>query len=201
MILLVSAVEKELASWQPRDGVERLVAGVGPVEAACAVAAALASRRYALVISAGLAGALDAAARIGDGVAVAEESMEIALESGAPLALPNGETAIERTHSDPALVTLLQRAGFSALNGITVTRATTTDETAARLAARGAQVESMEGFAVLRAAQRANVPAIELRGISNRWGARERSGWDFEAGATGLRRILDAFLALREAGS
>jgi len=201
VILLVSAVEKELAWWRPREGVERLVAGVGPVETACAVAAALGGRPYTLVIDAGLAGALDGAARIGDGVIVAEEMMEISLESGAPLALPDGETTIERSHSDATLVARLAQAGFAALRGVTVARATTTDETAARLAVRGAQVESMEGFAALRAAQRAGVPAIELRGISNRWGSRERSGWDFGAGTAGLRRILDAFFSLREAGA
>jgi futalosine hydrolase len=54
----------------------------------------------------------------------------------------------------------------------------------------------MEGFAVLRAAERAGVPAIELRGISNRVGARERSGWDFEAGIGGLRRITTALFDL-----
>jgi nucleoside phosphorylase len=56
----------------------------------------------------------------------------------------------------------------------------------------------MEGFAVLRAAERAGVPAIELRGISNRCGNRETSGWDFAAGATGLRRVLDALFQLPE---
>jgi nucleoside phosphorylase len=69
---------------------------------------------------------------------------------------------------------------------------TATDETASRLAGRGAQVESMEGFAVLRAAERAGVRAIEVRGISNRCGARELSGWDFAAGAAGLQLVVEA---------
>jgi futalosine hydrolase len=69
---------------------------------------------------------------------------------------------------------------------------TASDETASRLAARGAQIESMEGFAVLRAAERAGVRAIEVRGISNRCGARESSGWDFAAGTTGLQRVVEA---------
>ncbi len=198
MILLTAAVEAELSFWKGRDDVTALATGIGPVEASCAIAAALASGRYRLVVNAGLAGAFDGAAAIGDGVVVADETIELALESGPPLALPVGEIVIDRAHSDPALVRELRAKGFAALRGITVSRVTSTDATARRLAGeRGAQVESMEGFAALRAAERAAVPAIELRGISNRCGARESSGWDFAAGIAGLRRILDAFFELQ----
>jgi len=83
------------------------------------------------------------------------------------------------------------------LRGVTVARVTSSEETATRLARDlDAQVESMEGFAALRAAQRAGVPAIELRGISNRCGLRSASNWDFAAGVAGLRGILEAFFEL-----
>jgi futalosine hydrolase len=201
VILLAVAVEAELGSWSARDGVERLVTGVGPVEAACALAAALAARRYRLVVSAGIAGAFDGAARIGDGVAIGEDSMEVALESGEPITLPGGQRTIEEARSDPALVAELAAKGFAVLRGITVARVTCSDATARRLAAsRRAQAESMEGFAVLRAAQRAGVPAIELRGISNRCGAREASGWNFAAGMDGLAKIGSALFELCDAG-
>ena len=52
MILLACAIEKELSSWKPRDGVDVLLIGVGPVEAACAVTEALDRRTYRLVIRA-----------------------------------------------------------------------------------------------------------------------------------------------------
>ncbi len=198
MILLVVAVEKELAGLPARSGVTALVGGVGPVECACAVAAELSKRRYALVVSAGLAGAFEGAATIGDGVVLSEDAMEVGLENGAPLALPDGEKTIERARSDPALVAALERRGFAALRGITVARVTSTGETARRLAALGAQAETMEGFAALRAAERAGVRAIEVRGISNRAGARETSGWDFAAGAGGLSRALATLFTLPE---
>jgi futalosine hydrolase len=51
----------------------------------------------------------------------------------------------------------------------------------------------MEGFAALRAAALAGIPVIELRGISNRCGDRERSGWNFGAGIAGLERVVNAF--------
>ena len=201
MILLVSAVEAELDFWRPRDGVERLATGVGPVEASCSVATALAQRPYQLVVNAGIAGTFGGAARIGDGVVVVNETIELALESGAPLALPLGIELVDRARSDPGLVGRLSAKGFEALRGITVTRVTSSEATAARLAHRfDAQVESMEGFAVLRAAERAGVPAIEIRGISNRCGDREASGWDFAAGVAGLQRVLGALFELRGLG-
>ncbi len=193
MILVVSAVAAELAFLSDRAGVTALAGGVGPVEAACTVTAALCRNRYRLVVNVGLAGAFDDAAAIGDGVVVAEDRIELALESGMPLRLPDGERVVESARSDADLTQQLHARGFAALRGVTVCRVTASEVTARRIAAQhGAQVESMEGFAALRAAERAGVPAIELRGISNRCGPREASGWNFSAGMRGLQRIAEA---------
>lgn len=196
MILLVCAVAKELAFLPPRSGVEILVTGVGPVEAAANVSRALAQGRYELVVNAGLGGAFDGCAAIGDGVVVAEDRMELDLETGSPLSLPDGLHVADRAASSLDLADRVTELGFAALRGVTVARVTALDATAHRLYVGGAQVESMEGFAVLRAAEIAGVPAIELRGISNRVGDRARSGWDFRAGLVGLQRVLDALLSL-----
>jgi len=200
VILLAAAVEAELAFWRNRDGVTTLVTGVGPVEAACTIATELSRASYRLLVNAGLGGAIHDAAAIGDGVVVAEDTMEVDLEDGSPLRLPQGKHAIELARSDGTLVERMRSRGCSALRGVTVARVTSTDATAQRLAGRGAQVESMEGFAALRAAELAGVPAVELRGISNRCGGRESSGWNFEAGITGLQRALDALLEVCNAG-
>jgi futalosine hydrolase len=187
--LLTCAVERELSWWTSRAGVDELVSGVGPVEAACTIATALASKPYDLVVDAGIAGVIAGAAEIGDGVVVADDAIELALEDGRPLALPPGSLVADRAGSDPALAAALQARGFAALRGTTVCRVTSTETTARRLEAFGAQVESMEGFAVLRACNRAGIAGIQLRGISNRVGDRERSGWNFQAGLDGLARI------------
>lgn len=192
MILVACAVARELGSWAQRPEIETLVTGVGPVEAGIAVADALARRSYALVVNAGIAGAFPGAARIGDGVVVSEDAFELCLEDGRPIALPGGERVSGTAVSDPAIVASLTARGFAARRGVTVARVTATEATAQRLALGGAQVESMEGFAVLRACARSGVPAVQLRGISNRAGARERSGWNFDAGLAGLTRIAEA---------
>jgi futalosine hydrolase len=196
VILLAAAVEAELAFWVPREGVTTLITGIGPVEASCAVATALARDSYRLVVNAGVAGTLDPAVAIGCGVVVDDEAMEMNLDNGNPLVLPAGMWLVDRASSDPPLVALLRLRGFAAVRGVTVARVTATETTAARLARElGAQVESMEGFAVLRAAERAGVAAVELRGISNRCGERAAAGFDFAAGMAGLARIVDAFFA------
>ncbi|HKE37542.1 MAG TPA: hypothetical protein VKB39_08920, partial [Candidatus Baltobacteraceae bacterium] len=174
MILLTCAIEKELSFWKPRPDVELLATGVGPVEAACSMARALAQRRYRLLVNAGLAGALEGAAEIGEGVAVSDEVLELGLEDGRPIVLPEGHNVVDRAHSDLRLIAAVANRGCRVVRGITVSRATSTEETAARIAQLSVGVESMEGFAALRAAQIAGVPAIELRGISNRVGSRDR---------------------------
>jgi futalosine hydrolase len=198
VILLTAAVEPELDFWRAREGVTTLVTGIGPVEASCALAAALAGGAYRLVVNAGLAGTFDGSARIGEGVIVGDDAIELNLETGAPLALPTGTKVVDRAASDAALVARLRAKGFPVLHGITVARVTSSDATARRLADElGAQVESMEGFAALRAAEIAGVRAVELRGISNRCGDRSRSNWNFAAGIAGLKRIVDAFFELQ----
>jgi futalosine hydrolase len=196
MILIVCAVAKELAFLEPRPHVEVLVTGLGAVEAAANVSRALAQSPYDQVVNAGIAGALDAGAAVGDGVIVSEEMTELNLETGEPIPLPDELHAVDRVGSDLGLVDRLAELGFQVVRGITVSRVTATDATAARLQRLGAQVESMEGFGVLRAAEIAGVPAIEVRGISNRVGDRAASGWDFSAGVAGLQTIMNVLLPM-----
>jgi futalosine hydrolase len=196
MILVTCAVGKELSFFRAHPHVEMLVTGVGPVEASAAVSRALAQSSYDLVISAGIAGAFQGAAELGEGVVVSEELFELDLETGVPIALPDGAQVVDRALSDLTLVDRLAELGFRALRGVTVPRVTATDAGAQRLAASGAGVETMEGFAVLRAAEIAGVAAIEVRGISNIVCDRQKSRWDFQAGVRGVESILNALLAL-----
>ncbi|HET9030896.1 MAG TPA: futalosine hydrolase [Candidatus Aquilonibacter sp.] len=196
MILLACAVAKELDWLNSRAGVEVLVTGVGPVDAAARVSKALAHKHYDVVVNAGIAGAFPGCAEVGDGVVVGEELMEINRETGDAIVLPDGNIVIDRVPADSQLVEAVTALGFSLMRGITVARVTATENTAQRLRARGAEVETMEGFAVLRASQLAGVPSIEVRGISNLATVPAASAWDFEAGLRGLRRVLNATLDL-----
>ncbi len=196
MILVACAVGEELGFLRPAPHVEMLVTGVGVVESASAVSRALAQSRYDLVVSAGIAGAFSREAAIGEGVVVSEELFELGLETGAAIALPENRRVVDRAGSDLALVDRVVELGFRSVRGITVSRVTATDETAMRCAGLGVAVESMEGFAVLRAAEIAGVPAIEVRGISNIACERSQARWDFNAGVRGVEKVLNALLSL-----
>jgi futalosine hydrolase len=197
-LLVVCATAAEIPACASPSRVEVLVTGIGPVEASAVVSRALERNDYGLVINAGIAGAFDGAAQIGEGVVVADDRYEVGLETGAPLALPNGSSVVERAGSDAALVKRLAARGFARVHGVTVSRVTASEATAQRLTALGADIETMEGFAVLRAAEIAATPAIGVRGISNRVGERARSGWDFAAGVAGLEKVLGELLAILE---
>ncbi len=201
LILVVCALAAELRGLEPRDGVDVLAAGIGPVEAAAATARALALGAYAAVVNAGIGGAFRGRARIGEALLVGEERLaDLGLEGGGALTLPDGAELTGRAAADPELLARCEGLSLPVGRGLTVAQVTTTDATAERLLRTyDAHVESMEGFAVLRAAAIAGVPALELRGISNEVGDRAKSGWDFGAGSraavAALNAVLDRLIA------
>jgi futalosine hydrolase len=194
--LVVCALLAELRYVAERPNVEVLACGIGPVEAAVAVSGALARGRYDAVVNAGIAGAFRGSARVGDSVLVRDEMLaDLGLEGGGPLSLPDGATLVERAAADPALLGICTPTALPLVRGVTVAQVTATDATATRLRARyTADVESMEGFSVLRAAAVAKIPALEVRGISNYVGDRASGEWDFAAGARATARALEAVL-------
>jgi futalosine hydrolase len=200
VILLVSATRAELHRFSAPPEVRWISSGIGPVEAALATARAIVEMRPSLVLNAGIAGAFRGAAVPGEVVAVGHETLvELALEGGGEPDLPEGLRLEREASSDPALLKTAAAAGLRSARGITVATITATGARAAALRqSAGADVESMEGFAVLRAAALAGVPAIEIRGISNYVGDRASSEWDFEAGARATARGLAAFFGALE---
>jgi hypothetical protein len=58
----------------------------------------------------------------------------------------------------------------------------------------GCEVEAMEGFGVLRAAQLAGVPAVELRAVSNAVAETNRDRWSIDDALAALGVAVDALL-------
>ena len=201
-VLIVTAVEAEkeavLRGLRQQNGgtaggrIDVVAAGVGPAAAAAETALAMAAAAeagapYGLAVSAGIGGGFAGQADIGDLVVAAEM---VAADLGAET--PEGFLGVYElgfgTARIPAdecwserLAAGLLAAGLPVRRGnvLTVSTATGTAETAARLAARfpGAAAEAMEGFGVATAARRFGVPALEIRAVSNRVGPRDRSAW------------------------
>jgi hypothetical protein len=59
----------------------------------------------------------------------------------------------------------------------------------------GCEVEAMEGYAVLRAAALAGVPAIEVRVLANAVGERDRTLWRLDEAKNALAAALPALVA------
>lgn len=185
-ILVVAATSRELAT---PDGWLTLACGVGPVDAAAATAVAIAEHAPSLVLHVGIAGARR-------------------LSTLAPAQLVIGSSAhycdltvpanwAPRVIDAPAqLVATARRALPSA-----VVRAIGTSARVGGTAESDpmVDVEAMEGFGVLRAAQLAGVPAIEVRAISNAIDESDRGRWRFDeafaAICTATPRLVQAFLS------
>ncbi len=173
-ILLVAATEPELCAHQG------LVCGVGPVEAAVSVAAAIARDRPEAVLHVGIAGA-----RGGAGVDV----LDLVVGSRAVYEdlLTVRKLAPTSVDPEPRLVT----AVTAALDTPHVLAIGTTGHVGG---ADGCVVEAMEGFAVLRACELAGVPAVEVRAISNLV-EDDRAAWRREEAIGVLGETLPALLA------
>jgi len=174
MILVVAATERELAG---AEGAATLVCGIGPVEAAAATAQALAVQVPAAVLHVGIAGArgIPAPALVIGSESIYEDAVEGGLVPGrvrpdADL-LARAREALPDAHALPI--------GTSARVGGT----------------SGCDVEAMEGFAVLRAAELAGIPAVEVRAVSNEIDEPDRARWRFDDALAALEAALPRLLA------
>jgi futalosine hydrolase len=172
-ILILAATDRELAAPQ---GWIAALCGVGPVEAAVSAAVAIAEYRPDAVIQVGIAGARRSANLAPATLVIGSESQYCDLAD-----LPAAWATASIT-ANPVLVAALQRH----LPGA-VTRPI---GTSGRVGGSSAcEVEAMEGFGVLRAAQRANVPAIEIRAISNDIEEQDRARWHFQAAFNAITSV------------
>ena len=178
MILVVAATERELAG---AAGAATLACGIGPVEAAASTALALAGRPPTALLHVGIAG--------GRGIPVPQ--LVIGSEAVYEDALIGGLVPA-RARPDTRLVAAARRAlpdarvlpiGTSARVGGT----------------SNCEVEAMEGFAVLRAAKLAGVPAVEVRAVSNEIDEPDRGRWRFDEALAALDAALPKLLSALDA--
>ena len=172
MILLVAATEGELTRL---EGTRTLACGLGPVDAALATRDALAAERPQAVLHVGIAGARQAAGIPLLSVVIGSESIyaDHRLRSQPnPVAIPDaGLLAAARRALPGALVRPIATSGL--VGG-----------------GRAADVEAMEGYGVLRAAQDAGVPALEVRVVSNEVEEQDRARWMFSEALGALHAML-----------
>jgi futalosine hydrolase len=201
--LVVTAVDAEAkAVGSPVDG-RTVVAGVGRTNAAAATTLAIiAHGPFDCVLSVGLAGALPGSnLQIGDIIAAdtcvyAEEG--IATPDGfhdmATLGWPLGDFEGNEVPCGPDLLRRLSDV-LPICRIATVATCSGTDALANEIASRTHCVaEAMEGAAVVHAARLLEVPAIEIRVISNTTGDRGLQKWDREAALRSLAEAMPSVL-------
>ena len=157
-MLVVAATDRELAHVR---GLETFVCGVGPVDAAARTALMLAERRPEAVLHIGVAGSRELTPLT---IVVGSESVYSDLSAAIPVVdrLPPDAGLFERVHA------ALPDAVVASIG------------TSAAVGGSGEDVEAMEGFGVLRACALAEVPAVELRVVSNMPDEADRSKWRLE---------------------
>jgi futalosine hydrolase len=173
VILVVAATDRELAG---ADGAPTLACGIGPVEAAAATARALAALRPQVVLHVGIAGSrgLPAPALVIGSESVYEDA--------------RGPLVPGRVEPDAGLVAAARRA-LPEARVLPI-------GTSARVGGTSAcDVEAMEGFAVLRAAQLAGVRAVEVRAVSNEIDEPDRARWRFDDALAVLAAAVPRLLA------
>jgi futalosine hydrolase len=199
-LVIVTAVDAEARAIGDlaAEGVMIVVSGIGRTNAAAATTEAILKQWKTggvdAVISAGVAGSLPGGGLgIGD---VLVASSCIYVEEG--LISPTGFTDMRSMgfalgdfegNAVPVDEQLLDTFSTHFPIGPIATVATCsgTDAAAAEVVRRtGALAEAMEGAAVVHAARRLRVPAIEIRAISNTTGDRKNQLWDLQAGLKAL---------------
>lgn len=212
-VLVVTAVPQEAAAIGAFDDTVALVVagGIGRTNAAAETTRAILEHGpFAAVLSAGIAGCLPGAGlELGD-VVVASACVYVEEGLVTPegfrdmrgLGFPLGDFDGNVVPVGAALLAAL-RVSFRVGPIATVATCSGTDAAAEEVVRRtGALAEAMEGAAVVHAARRLGVPAIELRSISNSTGDRARQRWEIGRGLAALGAAARSAIELiRSAGA
>ncbi len=190
-ILVLTATDLE-ARLLARAGIRTLTTGIGPIGAAITLTRHLARDSVDGIVICGIGGAYPGSGlEIGDVVcAVSETFGDLGVET------PRGFlTTADLGFDTPSRFDLDLFPTKHQVPFVTCSTCTGTDERAVELATRtGGAVESMEGAALVQAAQSFGIPVGEVRGISNLAGLRDRTAWRVEEAAAAAQEAVLAWL-------
>lgn len=204
-VLIVVATELERARLPQLPGSRAVVSGIGAVNAALATQRAILQAQPSLVLSVGIGGAYPASGLKPGDVAVSSEILY------AGLGAMDGERFLDLEMLGFALLEQARQKTFNMLPVsdraqhfaeaagasfgpiLTLETVTGTLAVAHELEARcpGALVEGMEGAGVAHAALLHGVPALEVRGVSNMVGPRDRGAWRIREALEALGGALE----------
>lgn len=201
-LLIVAATEAEIAptlahfKLKPNNFIETenfdiLVTGVGMVATAFALGQKL-SNKYNLILNVGIAGSFDREISMGEVVEIVEDTFA---ELGAEdhdnfISLPQlgfGESKFSSAAN--------MKLELKKVRGITVNKVHGNAQSIEKTTAiYHPQTESMEGAAVFYAANEVNIPALQVRSISNYVEPRNKETWQIGLAVKNLNDWLISFL-------
>lgn len=203
-IAIVAATDLEIAPFRSmplpysKGKIIWATTGVGAIPTTFSISRLIAEHHPSLIIQIGIAGCFDISLPIGSAVAVASEiqaDMGV-MEDGiykdvfqmgltAYDAFPYQQGCLNNPHT-----ALIKQSGLTPVKSISVNEISTHPNKIELFHKRyGAQIESMEGAAFHYACLCSHTPFIQLRGISNVVGIRDKKQWN----------IPDALHAVRAA--
>ncbi len=201
-LLVVAATQAEIAPTLAHFGIasnnfietenfDLLITGVGMVVTAFSLGKQL-SNQYNLVLNVGIAGSFDRDIALGEVVNITHDTFaELGAEDHDDfITLPQlgfGENAFS-SNTETTL-------GLKKVKGITVNKVHGNAQSIEKtIQLHQPQTESMEGAAVFYACQQLNIPAMQIRSISNYVEPRNRESWQIGLAVKNLNDWLIGFI-------
>jgi nucleoside phosphorylase len=179
--MIIAATPMELPPATATSTSLAVCCGVGPVDAAVQTARALALHAPRAVLHVGIAGAKRASGLVPGQIVIGQRARyhDLVIDAGFAPSVVEASTVLLQAAVTALPGAVLRDIGTSAQVGGT----------------SDAEVEAMEGFAVLRACQLTGVPALEVRVISNAIEEQDRAKWQFGLAFAALRTFVPPLLA------
>ena len=208
-VLIIAATAMELTpfafSEEREKGivVETMVTGVGLLSTALSLGKRMQTHPPSLVIQAGIAGAFNRTLALGQAVVVASDTIgDMGVEEDGAF-----KTVFEMGLADPErfpfsggrLINpyhdLINQTGLTKVHGISINEISTSPNRIHFYKDQlGGDIESMEGAALHMVCLENKIPFLQIRGISNWIGERDKSKWKIaeasEAVADVVRRLI-----------
>jgi futalosine hydrolase len=205
--LLIAATELEIwpvmETIREHENWDLLITGVGGVQAAYRIMQHLSKNRPDLMLQVGIAGSLDVQWPIssvvtvemdcfGDLGVVENEKRRSVFDLGL---IPSNEKPFQDGWLINSSRDLISRAGLETARAVTVNEITTNPNDIRHFReVLGASVESQEGAAFHYVALMEHIPFLQIRGISNVVGERDKKKWEIEKAVQNLASVTNQFI-------
>lgn len=197
-LLIVSATQHEIAdsiAFLKANNIAYLITGVGMVATSYSLTKHLSTQHYDLIINIGIAGSFDKSIPIGELVEINKDIFsELGAEDNEDFisidALGMG-TSLQESKTPPPI-----SSGLTLQKGITVNTVHGCEKSIKRVQKRypNASIESMEGAAVFFVATQFEIPAIQVRAISNYVEKRNKLTWNIPLAIQNINAWLVQFI-------